>query len=69
MTSLILNVSPAKMYFPETLSTLRFGQRAQNIVNNPKVNKEPSIAELQAVIARKDLQILALEKKIRMLEA
>lgn len=46
MTSLILNISPAKMYFNETLSTLRFGQRAQNIINNPKVNKEPTIAEL-----------------------
>jgi kinesin family protein 5 len=38
-TSLIINLSPSILNDAETLSTLRFGYRAKNIKNKPKVNR------------------------------
>lgn len=38
-TSLIINLSPSILNDTETLSTLRFGYRAKNIKNKPKVNR------------------------------
>ena len=32
-------VSPTSLYYGETLSTLRYAQRAKNIVNQPVVNE------------------------------
>jgi kinesin family protein 5 len=42
-TSLIVTCSPSIFNEQETISTLRFGQRAKQIKNNAKVNKEFSI--------------------------
>jgi len=43
----------------ETLSTLRFGQRARNIKNQPKVNREYTVPELKRLLekAEADLDI------------
>lgn len=49
-TSLIITCSPARYNLDETLGTLRFGARAKRIKNKPKVNKELSIPELQALL-------------------
>ena len=46
MTTLIITCSPSIQNDAETLSTLRFGMRVKKIVNNAKINKEPTIAEL-----------------------
>jgi kinesin family protein 5 len=35
---------------PETISTLRFGISAKKIKNTPKINKELTVAELQALL-------------------
>ena len=35
----ILAVTPASLYYNETLSTLRYAQRAKSIVNKPKINE------------------------------
>lgn len=43
MTSLIITCSPSVFNEEETRSTLRFGQRAKQIKNKAKVNKEFSI--------------------------
>ncbi|XP_067091837.1 uncharacterized protein kif16bb [Osmerus mordax] len=54
-TIMIAALSPADVNYGETLSTLRYANRAKNIVNSPMVNEDPSvrvIRELQAEIAR-----------------
>lgn len=48
-------VSPADCNYGETLSTLRYANRAKNIVNKPTVNEDPNvrlIRELREEIAR-----------------
>lgn len=75
MTSLIIACSPSVYNEDETRSTLRFGQRAKQIKNKAKVNKEFSIQELRYMlqIAEKDIRIKertirTMEEYIRMLE-
>ena len=46
-------ISPADINYSETLSTLRYANRAKNIVNKPTVNEDPNvklIRELRAEI-------------------
>eukprot|EP01062_Namystynia_karyoxenos_P067453 TRINITY_DN6140_c0_g1_i1.p1 TRINITY_DN6140_c0_g1~~TRINITY_DN6140_c0_g1_i1.p1 ORF type:complete len:892 (+),score=375.29 TRINITY_DN6140_c0_g1_i1:78-2678(+) len=51
-TSLIICCSPSEYNQHETLSTLRFGQRAKSIKNKAKVNRELSIGEYKLLVAR-----------------
>uniref|UniRef100_A0A8C4WZS4 Kinesin family member 16Ba n=1 Tax=Eptatretus burgeri TaxID=7764 RepID=A0A8C4WZS4_EPTBU len=54
-TIMIATVSPANVNYGETLSTLRYANRAKNIMNKPTVNEDPNvklIRELRAEIAR-----------------
>ena len=46
-TIMIAAVSPADYNFDETLSTLRYANRAKNIKNKPKVNEDPKDALLK----------------------
>lgn len=48
-------ISPADVNYGETLSTLRYANRAKNIINKPTINEESNvrlIRELRAEIAR-----------------
>ena len=38
---MIANIGPADWSYEETLSTLRYAQRARNIRNQPRVNEDP----------------------------
>lgn len=52
---MIANVGPADWNFDETLSTLRYANRAKNIKNKPKINEDPKdtmLREYQEEIAR-----------------
>ena len=40
-TCMIANISPTQMSYEETLSTLRYADRAKRIKNQPKVNEDP----------------------------
>ena len=40
-TCMIANISPAASNFEETLSTLRYADRAKRIKNKPKINEDP----------------------------
>jgi Kinesin motor domain len=54
-TVMIANVGPADWNFDETLSTLRYANRAKNIKNKPKINEDPKdtmLREYQEEIAR-----------------
>ncbi len=51
----VANVGPADWNFDETMSTLRYANRAKNIQNKPRVNEDPKDAmlrEFQAEIVR-----------------
>ena len=59
-TLMIANEGPADMNFDETLSTLRYANRAKNIKNKPKINEDPKDAmlrEFQEEIARLKAQL------------
>lgn len=48
-------ISPADVNYGETLSTLRYANRAKNIINKPTINEDANvrlIRELRAEIAR-----------------
>ncbi|XP_056228634.1 kinesin-like protein KIF16B isoform X1 [Seriola aureovittata] len=54
-TIMIATVSPADVNYGETLSTLRYANRAKNIINKPTINEDANvrlIRELRAEIAR-----------------
>ncbi len=46
-TCMIANISPADYNYDETLSTLRYADRAKNIKNKPKINEDPKDALLR----------------------
>ena len=46
-TIMIAAVSPANYNYDETLSTLRYANRAKNIQNKPKINEDPKDALLR----------------------
>ncbi|XP_019725895.1 kinesin-like protein KIF16B, partial [Hippocampus comes] len=54
-TTMIATISQANVNYGETLSTLRYANRARNIINNPTVNEDRSvklIRDLQAEVTR-----------------
>ena len=40
-TCMIANISPALSNYHETMSTLRYADRAKRIKNQPKINEDP----------------------------
>jgi kinesin family protein 16B len=42
-TIMIATVSPADVNYSETLSTLRYANRAKNIINSPTVNEDANV--------------------------
>jgi len=67
-TSLIVTCSPAYYNTLETISTLRFGQRAKSIKNTPKVNKELTIEELLKLLQTREEEIARLLQRVGYLE-
>lgn len=45
----IANIGPADWNYDETLSTLRYSNRAKNIKNRPKINEDPKDTMLREV--------------------
>ena len=45
-TVMIANIGPADWNYDETMSTLRYANRAKNIKNKPKINQDPKDAML-----------------------
>ncbi|KAH9096953.1 hypothetical protein Ae201684P_011687 [Aphanomyces euteiches] len=60
-TVMVAAISPADYNFEETLSTLRYANRAKNIKNKPTVNEDPKDAKLREYKAEIELlkQMLA----------
>lgn len=63
MTLLIACVSPADYNLEETLSTLRYADRAKKIKNKPIINQEPKTAEINRLTSIiKDLRLALLNQ-------
>merc|ERR1719362_2624833 len=59
-TIMVANFGPSKFNYDETLTTLRYANRAKNIKNKPKINEDPKDAmlrEFQEEIARLKSQL------------
>ena len=64
-TVMVANIGPAGYNYEETLSTLRYANRAKNITNKPHINEDPKDAmlrEFQGEIARLKAQLLTKEQ-------
>ncbi|XP_053404539.1 uncharacterized protein LOC123566392 isoform X3 [Mercenaria mercenaria] len=54
-TIMIATITPASQYYSESISTLRYAQRAKNIINKPRINEDTNVAlirELRREIER-----------------
>ena len=67
-TCLIITCSPSIYNESETLSTLRFGERAKKIKNKPKINKEVTVAELQKLVEKLQENLKKANARINQLE-
>ena len=64
LTNLVINCSPSMSNQSETLSTLRFGQRAKLIKNKVVANTQQSVKELMMKLKQAEEKIKALEEII-----
>ena len=67
-TCLIITCSPSIYNESESLSTLRFGERAKKIKNKPKINKEITVAELQKLVEKLKEDLKKANARITQLE-
>ncbi len=65
-TTLIICCNPDARHIPETISTLRFGERAKRIKNNARINEEFSVEELKAMLQQARKEILQLKNRLRL---
>eukprot|EP00796_Vickermania_ingenoplastis_P010066 gene10066-7036_t len=65
ITTLVCHCSIAMYNREETLSTLRFAQRAKRVRNKPQINKDLSAKELKLQLVAAEQKIDTLEKKLR----
>jgi hypothetical protein len=49
---MIACISPADINFEESLSTLKYANRARNIRNTPVINRDPTAAKLEKMRRR-----------------
>lgn len=65
VTLLVAAMSPATVNYEESLSTLQFADRAKNIKNKVKVNRDPKLARIAELLAENRM----LRKRIEQLES
>ncbi|XP_026667944.1 chromosome-associated kinesin KIF4 isoform X2 [Ceratina calcarata] len=66
VTLMIACISPADYNLDETLSTLRYADRARKIKNKPVVNQNPQVAEINRLNKLiQELQLALVEQEIR----
>lgn len=64
-TTLIICCAPEARHAQETITTLRFGERAKRIKNNAKVNEELSSAELKLMLQSAKREIANLMSQLK----
>jgi len=72
-TSMVVNIGPSKKHLDETLSSLKFGKRAMNVQNKPRINKKTDYKllciELQKALVEKGELLNAAEVNVKKLSA
>ncbi|MEQ2191391.1 hypothetical protein XENOCAPTIV_027785 [Xenoophorus captivus] len=71
-TAMVATISPAADNYDETLSTLRYADRAKNIVNHAVVNEDPNariIRELREEVEKLREQLTEAEERQKQLES
>mmetsp|Transcript_1850 Transcript_1850/g.1292 ORF Transcript_1850/g.1292 Transcript_1850/m.1292 type:complete len:142 (-) Transcript_1850:1692-2117(-) len=67
-TCLIITCSPSIYNEAETISTLKFGKRAKQIKNKPKVNKEVTLQELKIMLSKAEQDVAVKDRRIAIFE-
>jgi kinesin family protein 5 len=67
-TTLLIACSPHLYNLEETISTLRFGQRAKSIKNQVKINAHRSVAELEIIVTKLQAEVSRLRAYSKTLE-
>jgi kinesin family protein 5 len=67
-TTLLIAASPHPFNIEETVSTLKFGQRAKTIKNKVSINQQRSVAELNAIITKLQQELDSLRRYANILE-
>jgi hypothetical protein len=67
-TTLLIACSPHLYNLEETISTLRFGQRAKSIKNQVKINAHRSVTELELIITKLQSEVSRLRAYSKTLE-
>jgi len=78
-TIMIATISPAEVNHNETLSTLRYANRAKNIINKPTVNEDPNVKlirelreeidRMKAIMAGDPVMLAAVQEQLAVKEA
>jgi kinesin family protein 5 len=68
MTCLVTTCSMSAYNDRETLSTMRFGNRAKSIKNKPIANVERSAKELMALLEKSDGQVKNMSDTIKYMQ-
>ncbi len=61
---MVANIGPADYNFDETLSTLRYANRAKSIQNKPKINEDPKDAMIRQY--QEEIEILRQQLQSKM---
>lgn len=69
LTSLIVTCSTAVINEGDTLSTLRFGNRAKAVQNQPKINQEITVEQYKLILAKLDEKFTGLQGYAGQLES
>jgi kinesin family protein 5 len=69
LTSLIVTCSTAVINEGDTLSTLRFGNRAKAVQNQPKINQEITVEQYKLILAKLDEKFTGLQGYAEQLES
>lgn len=67
-TSLLIAASPCSYNCEETISALRFGERAKKVKNKPKMNEELTVDEYKKKVAKMEQKIKLLEKQNKLMK-
>lgn len=67
-TTLLIACSPHLYNLEETISTLRFGQRAKSIKNQVKINAHRSVTELEMIVTKLQAEVTRLRAYSKTLE-
>merc|ERR1712159_373275 len=67
-TSLLIAASPCSYICEETVSALRFGERAKKVKNKPKMNEELTVDQYKKKVAKLEAKIKLLESQNKLMK-